>query len=190
MDPDGVGARGQLDRDGLVIAGTALLAGVQPAVRFTAPAGTTITADIFPIKGLAPATGWSTARGAVQPFTRYTYKLASAPAAPQITATGTGQWRITSSPTALAGLAEAQLVLNYRGGDATLLGAGTAITNDLYHGEAWTIDLNNLDAPSLADLVVQVSAWDSSIHGVNQPSGTTPDLPSWTWNPLRDAVWG
>ncbi len=177
-------------RTRLVVAGTALLSGVQPTVRFTARAGTTITADIFPGCGLSPATGWSRASGAASPFARYTYKLAAAPAAPQITSIGTGQWSITSNPAALAGLAEAQLVLDYRGGDATLLGAGTPITNDLYHGETWTIDLNNLDAPSLANLVLQVSAWDSSIHGTTPPSGTTPGLAGWTWNPLREAVWG
>ena len=176
-------------RDRLVVAGTALLTGVAPKVRFTAPAGTTVTADVFPTRGLSPAAGWHPAPGQ-RPFARNTYRLAAAPPAPKITPLGTGQWRITSNPAALAELAEAQLVLGYQGGDATLVGAGTQITNDLYHGEAWTIDLNTLDAASRADLVLQVSPWDSGIQGIAQPSGPMPDLPSWSWNPLRDAVWG
>ena len=176
-------------RDRLIVAAGSRLSGVQPAVRFTAPAGALITADILPANGLSPATGWSPAQGTA-PFTRYTFQLAAAPAGPQITPTGTGRWSITSDPAAIADLAEAQLVLDYRGGAATLVGAGTTITNDLYHGEPWTIDLKNLDETARAGLVVQVSAWDDTIHGVTRPSGTMPDLPSWTWHPLRDAVWG
>ena len=182
-------------RDRLIVAGAALLSGLRPTVRFSAAAGSTITADIFPSRGLKPAAGWNAApaaqRGAaLAPFARYSYRLAAAPPAPEITPVGTGQWRITTDPAALAQLAEAQLVLDYRGGDATLVGAGTEISNDLYHGESWTIDLNNLDAPSRADLVLQVSAWDSAIEGIPQPTGPMPDLPSWSWNPRRDAVWG
>lgn len=175
-------------RDRLVLTGTANLTGVRPTVRFSAAAGSKITADIFPAAGLAPATGWKGAQAA-KPFTRYTYQLAAAPAAPQITSLGPGRWRITSNATAVAGLAEARLVLDYRGGEATLIGAGTPITNDLYHGETWTIDLKYLDDAARADLILQVSAWDAAIHGVTPPSGTTPGLTASTWNPQREATW-
>ncbi|MCX5394436.1 beta-galactosidase [Streptomyces sp. NBC_00094] len=175
-------------RDRLVLTGTATLTGVQPTVRFSAPAGSKITADVFPAAGLAPATGWKAAQ-ATAPFTRYTYQLATGPAAPRVTSLGAGRWRISSSASTLAGLAEARLVLDYRGGDATLIGAGTPLTNDLYHGETWSIDLRYLDDAARADLVLEVSAWDDAIRGVARPSGTVPGLPSWTWEPQREAAW-
>ncbi|MFE4367779.1 beta-galactosidase [Streptomyces sp. NPDC056835] len=175
-------------RDRLVLTGTANLTGLRPTVRFSAAAGSRITADIFPAAGLAPATGWKAAQ-ATKPFTRYSYRLPAAPAAPQITSLSTGRWRINSSATALADLAEAHLVLDYRGGEATLTGAGTKITNDLYHGEAWSIDLKNLDEAARTDLILEVSAWDDSIRGIPRPSGTIPGLPSWTWHPQHEVTW-
>ncbi|MFI1092694.1 beta-galactosidase [Streptomyces sp. NPDC020917] len=175
--------------DRLIIAATGQVTGVQPAVRFTAPAGAQITADIFPTGGLAPGTGWK-AVAAGMPFGRYSYQLAAGPAAPQITGAAGGRWRIDGGdPARLADLAEAQVVLDYRGGDATLLAGGTAVSNDLYHGETWTIDLKNLDRSALADLTLQVSAWDSAITGVTPPAGPTPNLAGWTWNPVREAAW-
>ncbi|MFI7363992.1 beta-galactosidase [Streptomyces sp. NPDC050149] len=175
-------------RDRLVLSGTAQLTGVRPAVRFAAPAGSGITADIFPAAGLAPATAWQKT-GAANPFAGYTRQLAAAPAAPEITALGPGRWRIATSAASIDDVAEARLVLDYRGGEATLIGAGSTITNDLYHGEAWTIDLKNLDEAARADLILEVSAWDDAINGVTPPSGAVPGLPAWTWNPQREAVW-
>ncbi len=175
-------------RDRLVLTGTANLTGVQPTVRFSGPAGSKLTADIFPAAGLAPASGWTKVTTG-KPFARYTHSLGTAPAAPKITALGSGRWRITSSATVVAKLAEARLVLDYRGGEATLIGAGTPITNDLYHGETWTIDLKYLDTAARADLVLQVSAWDAAISGVTPPAGTTPDLPGWTWSPQWEVTW-
>ncbi|MFE2559967.1 beta-galactosidase [Streptomyces sp. NPDC059352] len=175
-------------RDRLIITGTADMTGVRPNVRFAAPAGTRITADVFPAAGLAPATGWRSARVAA-PFARYTYSLATAPAAPQITADGPGRWRVTSDPATVESLAEARIVLDYRGGEATLTGAGKTITNDLYHGERWAIDLKHLDAAARADLVLEVSAWDNGIRGVTPPAGPTPSLAGSQWVPMREAAW-
>ncbi|MET9730448.1 hypothetical protein ABZZ79_07240 [Streptomyces sp. NPDC006458] len=175
-------------RDRLILTGAAELTGVRPTVRFAAKAGTTITADVFPAAGLSPSAGWRSAKTAA-PFARYTFSLASGPAAPKITSVGTGRWRITSDPAALAGLAEARLVLDYRGAEATLVAAGTPLTNDLYHGESWSIDLKHLDDAARADLVLTVSPWDGSIHGVTPPSGPTPALPSVTWAPIREVGW-
>jgi hypothetical protein len=81
------------------------------------------------------------------------------------------------------------LVLDYRGGDATLVSAGSAVANDLYHGEAWSIDLKNLDDATLADLTLQVSAWDNAISGVTPPTGSTPGLAGSTWSPVRETTW-
>ncbi|MFI6650433.1 beta-galactosidase [Streptomyces sp. NPDC050529] len=175
-------------RDRLVLTGSANVTGVQPTVRFSGPAGSIVTADIFPAEGLAPAAGWKGDR-TEKPFTRYSYQLPKAPAAPQLTSLGAGRWRINSDATALTGLAEAHLVLDYRGGEATLTGAGTKITNDLYHGDTWTIDLKRIDEAARADLILEVSAWDDAIQGVPRPSGTLPGLPSWTWKPQHEATW-
>ncbi|MFJ5115714.1 hypothetical protein ACIQAD_34250 [Streptomyces sp. NPDC088551] len=70
-----------------------------------------------------------------------------------------------------------------------MTGAGRKITNDLYHGETWTIDLKNLTDTDRADLLVDVAAWDDAIDGIARPSGTLPSLPGWTWNPMREVVW-
>ncbi|MFD0623569.1 hypothetical protein ACFQ2K_53620 [Streptomyces sanglieri] len=70
------------------------------------------------------------------------------------------------------------------------MGASTVISNDLYHGEPWTIELKRLDTAARADLVLKISNWDDSIRGVPKPSGAMPDLTGWRWKPLRDAVWG
>ncbi|MFI6864817.1 hypothetical protein ACIBKZ_33900 [Streptomyces sp. NPDC050421] len=129
--------------------------GAEGTVRTAARAGAEIPADVFPGTGLTPATGWN-AGSAGAPFSRYTYRLGAAPAAPQIAPAGTGQWRITSDCAAFADLADAQLVLDYRGGVANLVGAGATLTNDLYHGEPWTVDLKNLDDAARADLLLQV----------------------------------
>ncbi len=175
-------------RDRLIIARKAQLSGLAPTVRFTARAGSVITAGILPAGGLAPRAGWERAQGSA-PFARYTFRLGAAPTAPKVTAAGTGRWCITSDPADLADLTEAQLILDYRGGEATLTGAGTRITNDLYHGETWTIGLKNLTDTDRADLLVDVAAWDDAIDGIARPSGTLPSLPGWTWNPMREAVW-
>lgn len=176
-------------RPRLVVAAGTHLSGLLPEVRFTGAAGAKITADVLPAAGLQPGTGWTRAKDTT-PFARYTYQLGKAATAPRITSAGAGQWRITSDSTSLSSLAEAQLVLDYSGGEATLVGAGTVISNDLYHGEPWTIELKRLDTAARADLVLKVSDWDDSIRGVPKPSGVMPDLTGWTWQPLRDAVWG
>ncbi|MFJ4685528.1 beta-galactosidase [Streptomyces sp. NPDC088789] len=175
-------------RDRLVVTDGAQLSGLAPTARFTAAAGARITADIFPAAGLSPGTGWRMAQRAT-PFTRYTYRLSAAPAAPKVTPDGTGRWRITSDSAALDGLAAAQLVFQYRGGDATLRSAGTPLTNDLYHGEPWTIDLLHFGAETRADLVLQVSAWDDAIHGIPRPTDAMPALAEWAFKPLREAAW-
>jgi hypothetical protein len=100
-----------------------------------------------------------------------------------------GTHSVNSRATAFAGLAEAHPVLDCRGGEATLIGAGTRLTNNLYHGETWTIDLKNLDEAARADLILEVSAWDDAIQGVPRPSGTIPGLPSWTWKPQHEVTW-
>ncbi|MCX5208323.1 beta-galactosidase [Kitasatospora sp. NBC_00240] len=176
-------------RDRLIITEGAQLSALAPTVRFAGRAGNTITTDVFPAGSLTPAAGWSRTQAASTPFARYTFQLAAAPAAPQVTSATGNRWRITSTPTDLADLAEAHLVLDYRGGDAKLIGAGTTITNDLYHGEAWTIDLKSLTDAARADLLVEVSAWNTAIHGVPRPADPTPALTGWTWNPMREAAW-
>ncbi|KOU30730.1 hypothetical protein ADK53_28020 [Streptomyces sp. WM6373] len=45
------------------------------------------------------------------------------------------------------------------------MGAGAPVTNDLYHGGQWTIDLNHLSAEARADLS-SGSAGTDSIHGI------------------------
>ncbi|MFJ4902125.1 beta-galactosidase [Streptomyces sp. NPDC088727] len=175
-------------RDRLVLTGQGNVTGIRPAVRFSGPAGGRITTEVFPAEGLAPAAGWKPA-GAGKPFTGRAHQLPAAPAAPQLTSLGGGRWRITSDEAALAGLAEAHLVLDYRGGEATLAGAGSRITNDLYHGESWTIDLKDLDEAARADLILEVSDWDDAIQGVPRPSGTVPGLPSWMWKPQHEVTW-
>lgn len=176
-------------RDRLIITTAGQVTGVQPTVRFAAAADATISADVLPAGGLAPAAGWESAGGQATPFARFTYRLAAAPPAPRITATGTGRWRISADPSTFAGLAEARLELDYRGGDATLLSGGTAIADDLYHGETWSLDLMDLDDTALADLTLQVTAWDGTIEGVTPPAGSTPALAGSTWTPLREAGW-
>ncbi|MFJ5115715.1 hypothetical protein ACIQAD_34255 [Streptomyces sp. NPDC088551] len=88
-------------RDRLIIARKAQLSGLAPTARFTARAGSVITADILPAGGLAPRAGWERAQGSA-PFARYTFRLGAAPTAPKVTAAGTGRWRITSDPADLA----------------------------------------------------------------------------------------
>ncbi|WP_026556612.1 beta-galactosidase [Arthrobacter sp. 35W] len=180
-----------VDVDGrarLVVASGGKLAGVKPTLRFAGPAGGTVSVEMLPTAGLRPPSGWAPVSTSGL-FAQYRVDLPAAGAAPTITPESGNRWRITSDPASLAGLAAARIVLDYRGGSAFLIGAGTTITNDFYHGERWTVDLNRLDAGARADLVVQIDGWDNGISGVDKPAGAMPALPGWDWQPIREAEW-
>ncbi len=164
------------------------ITGMKPQLRFSGPAGGNCTVEVFPSAGLRPSSRWTPVAGGA-PFAGFQARLDTSVAAPTVTPETGGKWRINVAEESLAGLAEARLVLDYKGGQASLLGAGTIVTNDLYHGESWTIDLARLDAPARADLVVRIDGWDNGITGVEKPAGNMPALPGWTWQPIRDVEW-
>lgn len=175
-------------RERLIVASGGQLTGTTPTVRFAGAAGGSLSVELYPKNGLAASSQWTsfTAQG---PFAGRRRALPAATAAPTVTSQGNGRWKIAIDEQSLADIAEAHLVLDYKGGRAELIGADTTITNDLYHGEKWTIDLKLLSAAARSDLVVKVDAWDNAIVGVQQPDGTLPALPSWEFKPLCEVEW-
>ncbi|MFJ5955271.1 beta-galactosidase [Paenarthrobacter sp. NPDC092416] len=172
----------------LVVTSGGQITGLKPQLRFSGLAGGTCTVAVFPSAGLLPSGRWTAVPGGA-PFAGFQARLDASVAAPTVTAENGGKWRINVAEESLAGLVEARLALDYQGGRASLLGAGATVTNDLYHGESWTIDLARLDAAARADLVVQIDAWDDAINGISKPAGNMPALAGWTWQPIRDVEW-
>lgn len=174
-------------RDRLVVMTGGQISGLLPQPRFSGAAGAAVTVEMLPSTGLAPSAQWSSVASAA-PFGAFRTELPGAGPAPAVTPTATGRWRIAAGEDQLRGLAEARLVVDYRGGRAALLAGTTTITNDFFHGETWTLDLLRLTAAQRADLTLQVDHWDDAIVGVSRPAAAMQSA-TWSWEPITDVRW-
>lgn len=140
------------------------------------PAGGELIIDVLPGAGLAPGASWRKVDGEAIPGAARWARTAPAPtiAEPELVPLGAGRWRIAVPTGSLDDLAEAQLTIDYVGASAALLVDGTKVTEDLFHGEAWTIDLVHAGATWPGELILHVEAWDDGIRGVEPPVDALP----------------
>ncbi|WP_435748365.1 beta-galactosidase [Microbacterium sp. PMB16] len=145
-------------------------------VAWLVPAGAELAVDVLPGEGLSPGGHWR--RGGESRVPGAARWVTTAPDAevvtPALVPLGGGRWRIEVDTDALTRIAEAQLIVDYAGASAALFVDGTKITEDLFHGDPWTIDLVHAVTAWPGELVLQVEPWDDGIRGVERPDGAMP----------------
>lgn len=174
-------------RDRLVITAKLAITAITPSVVFSGKAGDKVGVRIYPADKLAPGGDWKPIPE--KGFARFEATLGAGPAAPKLTPAGKGVWKLEGGAAAKAGLAEARFEISYIGGEAKLRTGKREISNDYYHDENWSLDLNGFTDAELADMTVSVSDWSDNINGVPKPEGTMPAVIRTDWIPTRDISW-
>lgn len=156
------------------------------------PAGGELIIDVLPGGGVAPSASWQRLGSAGVPGADRWALTAPAPSLAEtaLVPVGEGRWRVDVPAGALDGLAEAQLTIDYVGASAALLVDGAVVTEDLFHGEAWTIDLVHARATWLGELILQVEPWDDGIRGVERRADTSPAVRGHDLRARVRVVWG